>query len=343
MRAALTKQTDTGNEQLLKLYWNRAVVKRELKTLQSERHYLLEKLKEQEDEIVRAKEQLDGLERLLVNPAAAANAMVYFQLRHMWRVGAAQIAQFAADLVTQREQRERARLQEAAVAKRQRRLDAVESTIQGTKKKLIRVDEESRQLERRLESMNRFIKLLRGPGIRAELGRLRQSKKLFEQKIEESRHLAERIEGEALPEPEELSLESRRAINAALIALAQHLALHFSANNLVSLAKTATERSVGDMKFGDRRECDRMVESIRERIADLNNDKNLAQQIRERAALLARDIHYRNENSAVPTPMSTPTISPVTTLETEGRRATDAPVHINVIGDDYFDLSQHFC
>ena len=32
------------------------------------------------------------------NPLAAANAMVYFQLRHLWRIGAQRLEQFGKEL-----------------------------------------------------------------------------------------------------------------------------------------------------------------------------------------------------------------------------------------------------
>jgi len=125
LAALLERQAAEPTEQLLKLYWNRADVKRELKALRRERFELLDKLKEQEGAIVRAQEQLEGLERLLTNPLAAANAMVYFQLRHLWRVGAQRLEQFGRELQVQREKRERAQLHDAEAAKRKRRLDAV--------------------------------------------------------------------------------------------------------------------------------------------------------------------------------------------------------------------------
>src|SRR5262245_26951962 len=95
--ALIERDDDPTSEQLLKLYWNRAGVKRELRALRQERFELLDKLKEQEGAIVRAQEQLEGLERLLTNPLAAANAMVYFQLRHLWRVGAQRLEQFRSE------------------------------------------------------------------------------------------------------------------------------------------------------------------------------------------------------------------------------------------------------
>ena len=77
-----------------------------------------------------------------------------------------------------------------------------------------------------------------------------------------------------------------RLINTAVIALAQHLVVHFSEHDLASLAKTSTERAVADMKFGDRRDCDRMVERIREKIEELKQQKTFADQVKRRTDLL---------------------------------------------------------
>ena len=52
-----------ANEQLLKLYWNRAAVKRELRDLRRERYDLLDKLKEQEAAIATLTEEVDGWKR----------------------------------------------------------------------------------------------------------------------------------------------------------------------------------------------------------------------------------------------------------------------------------------
>lgn len=342
-RAALRKQDESSSEQLLELYWNRALVKRELKTLQKERFELLDKLKDQESEILKAKEQLDGLERLLVNPIAAANAMVYFQLRHLWRVGANQVEQFAAELLLQSQKRERARLHEEAVAKLDRRLAALAANLSSLQKKLGRVLDEAQRLDREYRTMNGLIRLFRGARMRGRLEAVRSARVKIEDKIEEGKHLTEKIQGEPLPEPEGISTESRRAINTALIALAQHLTLHFAENNLVTLAKAAIERPVSDMRFGDRRECDRMVERIRDKIADLSREVDLAEKVRKRAAALRKEFEYPNDSDAVPSAFCTPFIAPHVGHGSERRRATDEPLKINVIADDYFDLSNYYC
>src|SRR5215471_4264975 len=338
----LEKPSGESTEQLLKLYWNRAGVKRELKALRRERFELLDKLKEQEGAIVRAQEQLEGLERLLINPLAAANAMVYFQLRHLWRIGAQRLEQFGKELQLQREKRERTLLHDAEIAKRKRRLEAINEKVRGLVEKLKSVSDEAARLEQRHERMNALIRLFRARGLKTRIAGLASGRQMLEEKLEELKGLAEKIQGEPLPEPEEMSLESRRLINAAIIALAQHLVVHFVEHDLASLAKTATERAVGDMKFGDRRDCDRMVERVREKIEELKQQKTLADQVKKRADQLLAEVKYRNETDSVPAVDCLQLITRVPgpqPSEGEGaRRSSDAPIRVNVLADGYWDL-----
>jgi hypothetical protein len=338
-------QEDSSGDQLLKLYSNRAGVKRELNDLRRERHELLDKLKEQEGEIVRAQEQLEGLERLLTNPLAAANAMVYFQLRHLWRVGAQKIEQFSAELKTQREQRERAQLHEAALAKRSRRLSAIDDKMDSVVSKQQTLLEERRALEERQKSMNSFKRFFQGARLRRHIAGMTDGNAALQEKINELNELREGIQGELLPEPEGLSLESRRLINCAVLGLAQHLVVHFSEHDLIGLTKTATERPVGDMKFGDRRDCDLMVERIRERIEDLRQQVDLADEVRRRTDHIVGTAQYRNETDAIPMTESVATI-PLKTVEASAepsRRASDAPLAVNVLLDEYWDLFASLC
>jgi hypothetical protein len=342
LAALLERQAGEPTEQLLKLYWNRADVKRELKALRRERFELLDKLKEQEGAIVRAQEQLEGLERLLTNPLAAANAMVYFQLRHLWRVGAQRLEQFGRELQTQREKRERSQLQDAETAKRRRRLEAVKEKAAGIAEKRRTAADDQGRLEQKLAGMNRLLRLFRAAALKRQIAGLQSGREMLNDKIEELRALADKIQGEPLPEPEGLSLDSRRLINTAVIALAQHLVAHFSEHDLASLAKTSTERAVADMKFGDRRDCDRMVERIREKIEELKQQKTFADQVKRRTDLLLSEIKYRNDTDSVPSVECLQLISRTPGAQASeiemARRTSDAPLRINVLADDYWDL-----
>ena len=339
MPGADSSQTDDRKAQLLKLYWNRAGVKRELKSLQNERHELLDRLKEQESAIARAREQLDGLERLLVNPIAAANAMVYFQLRNVWRVAAQKLEQFSTELEQQRLNRERAKVQEASLSKRQRRLAAIEDKLNELRSERGGLNARVEKLQAKVAGMNAIVKLFKGRSMRAQIEQLGVQAEQLDEQLSNQQSLSDKLEGEPLPEVEGLSLESRRIVNTAVIALAQHLVVHFSANNLAISARDAMHKTVGDMRFGDRRECDRMVESIRSRIADLKEETQLADLVKKRAAMIARELKYRDETDSRPSAFSVPLIMPSLNDDKNGRRGADAPIKINVIADDFWDLS----
>ena len=342
MVALHAKQNGDRNEQLLKLYWNRAGVKRELKNLKKERYELLDRLKDQESAILRAKEQLDGLERLLVNPIAAANAMVYFQLRNVWRVSSQKLEQFSAELDLQRLKREKGLLQDAARAKRQRRLAAIRDNRTALAEERETANTQIQALEASLGELSPIIKLFRGRALRAQIESLKANESELSEQLSELEELDEKIEGEPLPEVDDLSIDSRRIINTAILALAQHLVVHFSANNLAVLARDAMTKTVADMRFGDRRECDRMVENIRTRIADLKEEGRLADFVKKRAAMLSKELKYTNDSDAAPSSFSTQIIMPSPNLEGEGRRSSDAPLSVNVVSDDYWDLSRYF-
>jgi len=334
-------KADLSKEPLLRLYWNRASVKRELRALKDERHALLDRLKEQEGAIERAREQLDGLERLLVNPIAAANAMVYFQLRNVWRVASQRLEQFSSELEQQRLARERRSLQDSALSKRHRRLSAIRENVRALRVEQADVNERLGRQETKLGSMSPLQRFFRRRKLQAQLDELRIDAEALTKQINDLEELGEKIEGEPLPEIDGLSLEGRRLVNTAIIALAQHLVIHFAANDIAFTARDAMHKSVGEMRFGDRRACDRMVESIRAMIADLKADTRLADVVKARAAMIAKDFEYRNASDSTPNVSCVHTIVPVSCHVDNKRRSTDAPIRLNVLADDFWDLSRY--
>jgi hypothetical protein len=334
MLVALTQRNREDDETpLLTLYWNRAGVKRELVSLKREHYQLLEKLEQQEGAIMQAQSQLEGLERLLTNPHAAANAMVYFQLRHMWRVAALKLEQFARELRSQREGRERIQLHGAVLAKRNRRLDAIKIKLDDLTEKRKRITDECRACEERLEKMNIVMRLFAGPGLKSKIQSAVRNREALDVRIGEFNDVIAKIKGEPLPEPEGLSLESRRQINLAVLALAQHLVVHFSMHELARLAKKASKCNVGDLKFGERRICDQLVERIRERIDDLNGEKSLADHVKQRVVALNSKVHFRNDSDSMPVREDLNEI----VVRNDGK---SPPLRINVLTDNYWDLEE---
>ena len=339
LAAIKQRNSEQGENSLLKLYWNRAGVKRELVNLKREHFDLLEKLEQQEGAIIKAQSQLEGLERLLTDPLAAANAMVYFQLRHMWRVAALKVEQFGRELKLQREKRERQQLHSAVLAKRNRRLGAIKEKLDELLQKRKIAIEECLRFEQRLERMNFLVRLVAGRSLRNRIESTQSNRSALEERIDEYNEIIEKIQGEPLPEPDGLSLESRRLINVAIIALAQHLVVHFSEHDLSRLSKKAARRSVADMKFGDRRICDQMVARIRERIEVLNQDKTLADSVKRRADGLINEVSYSHDTDAAPVSEGLGEIWRRPEGGDPGHtRPEDAPLRVNVLDDNFWDL-----
>jgi hypothetical protein len=98
-------------ERLMQLFQNRAGLKKAYADLKDEFHILRDRLKQQEGATLRVQEQLDALGDLLADPATGFGALVFFQLRGLWKTCHQQLAKFATDLTRQQEARETARMQ----------------------------------------------------------------------------------------------------------------------------------------------------------------------------------------------------------------------------------------
>src|SRR5689334_2719557 len=116
-------------QQLMQLYWNRAELKKELANQQLQRATLAEKLRVQEAATRRAIEQQEQLQAYLGNPEHSANALVYFQLRALWKLCSDLLAKFAADLRRQQEDRERQRHRLECESQRSSQLSSINEQL----------------------------------------------------------------------------------------------------------------------------------------------------------------------------------------------------------------------
>src|SRR5450432_508064 len=94
------------DERLMQLFQNRAGLKKAYADLKDEFHLLRDRLKQQEGATIRIQEQLDGLGDLLADLRSGFGALVFFQLRALWKTCHQQLSTFAADLTRQQEARE---------------------------------------------------------------------------------------------------------------------------------------------------------------------------------------------------------------------------------------------
>ena len=99
---SIGKADPAEQERLLKLFWNRAELKKELQSLDDQLHNLRNKLKQQENANARLQQQLEQLEVLLGSPERGLDALVHFGLKALWRACREQLEKFAAELKRER-------------------------------------------------------------------------------------------------------------------------------------------------------------------------------------------------------------------------------------------------
>jgi hypothetical protein len=317
------------HERLLKLYWNRAELKKELASLDDQLYQLRDRLKQQEAATQRALEERESLETLLGNPELGFGALVHFQFNGLWRACHAQLEQFAAELRRQQEDRERKRQLVEFHQERQARTALAAERLTEAR--------DAQQVEEQTEAALK-AKLAAASGLWHYFRRRRLADQIARQAgqlaharryLEDMREAKRTIEKEPWPEFGGLSLEGRRAINNAVVAYAQLLYARLAESGLALHARQARTRSVHESNYGARAECEALMAEIALGLALVKSQKDIAAEIRTRTEALKGVASYRHPEDTVPDPGSLPSAFPG-----RGLPAREP----NVLIDDYWDL-----
>ena len=332
-----TADTPDEDHRVLTLFRNRAELKKAYGELQEEVYRLKDRIKQQEGATARVQEMLGALEGRLGLVDTAYPALVFYQLRALWQRGRDILEQFAADLSTQQEERERRALLaefNRRQAGRRQVLDGNLSTALDDHTAAQRVVVDLTQQQSRL---TRFWHYFRRRDLDRRLAdaqaAVQQAAGLLDQARAACRDLAE----EPVPEFPGLSIEARRAINTAVIAYAEVLCLRLADTQLVSMAREVVGRREPVDEYGDRKDCEALIALIAHARSQLDGRANVAQEVRERTDHLRQVARYRNTLDTAPTAES------VSLGEGEilAGRKLDARVAArmpNVLAEDTWDL-----
>ncbi len=328
----LGARRDPAEEQrLLKLYWNRAELKKELAALDDELYQLRDRIKQQEAATARADEQLESLETLLGNPDLGFGALVHFQLRALWRACHAQLEQFGSELRRQQEERERKRQLVELNQDRQARVQLAAQRLAEASATLAEEQAALAARESRLRSLTGFWNYFRRRtlqhAIATQRGRVGAASRHFEHMQESSRT----VEKEPWPEFPGIGLEGRRAINLAVIGYGQLLYARLAESGLAPQARSARLKTVHEAGYGTRDECMRQMADIAAALALVRGARDVANGVRERSDALRQVVTYRSEHDAVPDALSLPSAF-------AGRGGGVSVREPNVLADDYWDI-----
>ena len=326
------------DERLLQLFWNRAELKKELTRLQDERIKLLEQIRDQETATARAKEHVQVLEEYLGNPEIAVHALVYFQLRAVWRTAGARLGRFAEQLKQQQTDREQRRQVIEFDQTRRRELADFDRRIHDARSRADMLEAQIKLMEAKLTAMRGFWNYFRRRSLAEEIEAERVQ---WDQAVTLVTDLSDdRTNLEETPPPEfpGISVDGRRVVNTAVIAYAQQLVAALAAGGLAMLAKETTSKRLFDVRYGSPTDCARLMTLLRDVLAMLNDEAENLSGLKERTDAVRTAASYRSDADTVPLTDSIGTLpvptAPVSGLETANRAG------VNVLVDDYWDLYQ---
>ncbi len=186
----------------------------------------------------------------------------------------------------------------------------------------------------RLATMSGLVKLIRGRSMMASLDDIAAS--IHDAQHNEERLLLklEEIQNREPPHIQGLDIATKRTINFMILSFAQQLYVHFQENGLAAMAKEASDKSVGAIKYGGKKECDELITRIGERLEKFDGVTDFADILQQRAKLIAEKARFGGDDDAVPTSAT------VATLYVISNRGSVKEQEINLLGENYWNLAE---
>lgn len=334
----IQRRSEPEDEQLLKLFWNRAELKKELAKMRREKEKLLDQLRQQENVNLRAQQRFEQLESLLADPVQGSNAIVYYQLRGVWQHCRKRLARLARELADRQLEREdhhvRTRFglqRDAELALLDDKLAEQAGRVQAREADLHALEERNRQLRGFWNHFRRRANRERAATLNAMLDGLR---------LQDDRLRAARREKELEPVPGAtgLSAEGKRNINLAIIALAQQLVVQLAEHDVAGLAREAAVRSLADVSYGDVSGCQALSQAIESVVRRLDGGEGHNRQVRRRAEMLKAIAQFRRDGDTVPIAGSFSSIPFAVAESGEARPSDRRAIAVNVLADEYWDI-----
>jgi len=323
-------------ERLMQLFQNRAGLKKAYADLKDEFHLLRDRLKQQEGATIRVQEQLDALGDLLGDPKTGFGALVFFQLRALWKVCHQQLSTFATDLTRQQEAREVARHKAETEAARNSRLADVDQRLQAAAAEADLQRQHLAVAQNEIGRLTAFWHYFKRRRRQKALELLRNQVVIADAEVGDRHAERSAIEHEAAVDFPGISLAARRNINLAIISYAEMLCEHVDAYGLAARAKEAVARRVHEMNFGTREECEGYMQRVQKAQAAVAAQKQVTVALKAKLDRLRAGCEYRNNADTVPSADSL-AVNPVEAELGKTTKSPSAPAW-NVLAEDYWDL-----
>lgn len=283
-------------------------------------------------------EKLAALEEMLGDPDRAQNAIVYHQLRAIWFACNGEIRTMVRELARNMEQEERNQLLSRFRTRQEeesRHLRDTEKTVIAERDELL---EKRRGLERDLRRAGRIWHFLKRRRLQAELSSVEAALAPVEKQREDIRQHMKEVQDREAPAYDGLSIEAKRHINVAAIALAQYLYLRFRSESVADMARSARRKPVHEAYFGPAEECLKIMRQLREVEGRWRTDRERPEKVRRRSRHLAGVVRFSEEGQTVPDMRSVDHLHPSISSEGGNASGDTSPLPINVLELDLWDI-----
>ncbi len=318
------------DERLMQLFQNRAGLKKAYDDLQEELHLLGDRLKQQEGATLRLQEQLDQLGELLADPATGFGALVFFQLRALWKACHQQLAKFATELARQHEVREEAVYEQEWEQKQREHLEQIDARLKVAMETASASRQAYADMQEALQRLTAIWHYFRRRRLQKAMEPMRLQVAAADAEVAaiDAEHRA--AGDEVMLAFPGISLRARRNTNLAIIGYAELLCELVERYSVTVRAKEAVARRVQDMEFGSRADCERDMQNIQKALAAVAAQNPLKAGVKAKLETLRDCCQYRNSADTVPTADS---------LESARTHSgTGAVYPWNVLAEDYWDL-----
>ena len=328
------KSKEAEDERLVQLFKNRAGLKKAYADLQDDIYDLKQRLKQQETATGKAQEQMESLETLLGNPQTGYGALVFYQLRGLWRACNLQLAQFAGELERQQEDRERQRQTFEFNQQLRTRLDEVGAQLAAANDVAAERQRVLDDMTQRLQSLRGFWNYFRRRQMTAQIAGERVHVDAAHQESARLREEHTALEQQQVPAFPGLSIEGRRAINLAIISYALVLGARLSTEGLATRVRDSMTKRVHEAQYGGPEDCEALMIAIAQALVAVKSRTGFAPQIKTCVEQLKQVGQYRSDSDSVPL---ADTLAGVVPSAPDGgvMLALSAP---QILADDYWSI-----
>jgi len=331
---------DPHQEQLLRLYWNRAELKKELSLLQDERHGILGKLDAQQAAIRRSTEQLEELAAYLGRPEIGTQALLYFQLRALWLACNRKLSQLASDLRQQQEERERRKHALECAAQRAAQVAQIEERLLNAQSIADSLAARRKLLSTKLAATKGFWKFRARRDLQAQVAQVQAQWEIAATNATDLSDERAAVAGAALEEYAGLSLEGKRIVNTAIIAYAEWLIVDLPNRTLAPLARQAISAQIYDANLGTVQQCERLMAPTKIALAALADTGRSLLTLKEFIDRVRARAVYRGDRDTVPLANSLGEVPLSATTPAVAGRPEEPAAKANVLVDDYWSIAQ---